>query len=208
MIVEGVISVWSSVPPPPIITSAPPPAPPPLPQLHPHPPPHYNWALIQSRVIKNFHTGSADGHSTEFPSYMLNHCNVLAQRQSMHWHYQNTKNIWWWIFYHPFHFLPSFSLESILQEIFSHHYDDDDKDGSRLLLGITHIITMVMRRRRTVITMMTMIMRRRMTMMTWVRRWVKGVAKVVTCPALIAQGCLQPTRLYNAARENLFASSS
>ena len=36
MIVEGVISVWSSVPPPPIITSAPPPAPPPLPQLH-HP---------------------------------------------------------------------------------------------------------------------------------------------------------------------------
>ena len=83
MIVEGVISVWSSVPPPPIITSAPPPAPPPLPQLHPHPPPHYNWALIQSRVIKNFHTGSADGHSTEFPSYMLNHCTVLAQHQSI-----------------------------------------------------------------------------------------------------------------------------
>ena len=34
-------------------------------------------------------------------------------------------------------------------------------------------------------------------------RWVKGVAKVVTCPALIACGCLRPSPLYNAARENL-----
>ena len=85
MIVEGVISVWSSVPPPPIITSAPPPPPPPP---LPHPPPHYNWALIQSRVIKNFHTGSADGHSTEFPSYMLNHC-IGSTSVNMHWHYQS-----------------------------------------------------------------------------------------------------------------------
>ena len=40
-----------------------------------------------------------------------------------------------------------------------------------------------------------------MMMMTLGGRWVKGVAKVVTCPDLIAQGCLLPNRLYNTARE-------